>query len=49
MISQAMTTSLKLGSQPTSKGGKDAHKSAGFISKPYLEKPGPSQLAPSAD
>ena len=47
--SQAVTTSLKLGSQLTSKGGIDAAKGAGFISKPYLGKPRPSQLAPSAD
>ena len=43
-----MTTSLKLGSQPNTKGGVDA-KGTGFVSKPYLGKPRPSQLAPSAD
>ena len=48
VISQAVTTSLKLGSQLTTKGGTDA-KGTGFISKPYLGKPRPSQLAPSAD
>ena len=47
-ISQAVTTSLKLGSQPTNKGGIDA-KGAGFISKPYLGKPRPSHLAPTTD
>ena len=49
MISQAVTTSLKLRLQLTSKGGKDDVKGAGFISKPYLEKPRPSQLAPGTD
>ena len=48
-ISQAVTTSLKLGSQLTSKGGIDAAKGAGFISKPYLGNPRPSQLGPSTD
>ena len=48
VISQAVTTSLKLGSQPTMKGGVDA-KGTGFVSKPYLGKPRPSQLAPSMD
>ena len=48
-ISQAMTTSLKLGSQPTGKGEINTDKGTGFISKPYLGKPRPSQLAPSAD
>ena len=49
MISQAVTTSLKLRLQLTSKAGKDADKAAGFISKPYLGKPRPSQLAPVRD
>ena len=47
-ISQAVTTSLKMGSQVTNKGGIDA-KDADFICKPYLGKPRPSQLAPSTD
>ena len=47
-ISQAVTTSLKLGSQPTTKDGTDS-KETGFVSKSYLGKPRPSQLAPSAD
>ena len=47
-ISQAVTISLKMGSQPTNKGGIEA-KGAGFISKPNLGKPRPSQLAPGAD
>ena len=47
-ISQAVTTSLKVGLQLTSKGGMDA-KGAGFTSKPYLGKPRPLQLAPGAD
>ena len=41
VISQAVTTSLKLGSELTSKGGIDADKGAGFITKPYLGKPRP--------
>ena len=49
VISQAVTTSLKLGPQLTSEGGIDADKGAGFISKPYLGKPRPSQLAPGAN
>ena len=48
VINQAVTTSLKLGLQLTTKGGVDA-KGTGFISKPYLGKPRPSQLAPSVD
>ena len=48
VISQAVTTSLKLGLQLTSKGGMDS-KGTGFVSKPYLEKPRPSQLAPGTD
>ena len=47
-ISQAVSTSLKLGLQPNTKGGTDA-KGTGFVSKPYLGKPRPSQLAPSTD
>ena len=46
-ISQAMSTSLKLGSQLNVKGGVDV-KGTGFISKPYLGKPRPSQLASSS-
>ena len=49
VIIQAVTTSLKLGSQLTNKGWIDAAKGVGFISKPYLGKPRPSQLAPSTD
>ena len=45
VISQTVTTSPKLGSQLTTKGGVDA----GFISKPYLGKSRPSQLAPCMD
>ena len=48
VISQAVTTGLKLGSQLTDKGGGNS-KGAGFVSKPYLGKPRPSQLAPGAD
>ena len=48
VISQAVATGLKLGSQLTSKGGADS-KGTGFVSKPYLGKPRPSQLAPSTD
>ena len=48
VISQAVSTSLKLGLQPNTKGGIDA-KGTGFVSKPYLGKPRPSQLAPSAN
>ena len=47
-ISQAVTTSLKMGLQLTNKGGIDA-KGSGFISKPYLGKPRPSQLAQDVD
>ena len=47
-ISQAVTTSLKLGSQSTAKVGIHS-KGTGFVSKPYLGKPRPSQLASSAD
>ena len=43
-----MTTSLKLGLQPNTKGGVDA-KGTGFVSKPYLGKPRPLQLAPGTD
>ena len=48
VISQAVTTSLKLGLQLNTKGGVDA-KGTGFVSKSYLGKPRPSQLAPSTD
>ena len=48
MISQAVTTHLKLGLQLTTKGGVGS-KGTGFVSKPYLWKPMPSQLAPGAD
>ena len=44
VISQAVTICLKLGLQPTTKGGIDA-KGTWFISKAYLGKPRPSQLA----
>ena len=47
-ISQAVTTGLKLGSQSTDKGGMNS-KGAEFVSKPYLWKPRPSQLAPDTD
>ena len=47
-ISQAVTTSLKLNSQPTNKGGAGINGTR-FVSKPYLGKPQPSQLAPGAD
>ena len=47
-ISKAVSTSLKLGSQPNIKGGIDV-KGTGFVSKPYLGKPRPSQLAPSTN
>ena len=47
-ISQAVTSSLKMGLQPTNKGGIEA-KGVSFISKPYLGKPRPSQLAPGVD
>ena len=47
-ISQAVTTGLKLISQPTYKGGAGTNGTE-FASKPYLGKPQPSQLAPGAD
>ena len=47
-ISQAVTTSLKIGSQPTVKGEVE-NKGTGISSKPYIGKPRPSQLAPGAD
>ena len=47
-ISQAVTTSLKIGSQLTFKGEVE-NKGAGFSSKPYLGKPRPLQLAPGTD
>ena len=47
-ISHAVTTSLKMGSQLTVKGGME-NKGAGFSSKPYLGKPRPLQFAPGAD
>ena len=47
-ISQAVTTSLKMGSQQTGKGEVES-KGAGFNSRPYLGKPRPPQLAPGAD
>ena len=46
--SQAVTTSQKIGSQLTVKGGVE-NKGAGFSSKPYLGKPRPLQLGPGAD
>ena len=48
VISETVTTSLKLGLQLTTKGGVDV-KETGFVSKPYLGKPRPSQLAPGMD
>ena len=47
-ISQAVTTSLKMNFQPVSKGGAGMNVTA-YVSKPYLGKPQPSQLAPGAD
>ena len=47
-ISQAVTTSLKVNSQPVNEGG-SGNNGTGYISKPYLGKPWPSQLAPGAD
>ena len=47
-ISQAVTTSLKMGSQLTVKGEVE-NKGAGFNSRPYLGKPRPSQLALGVD
>ena len=47
-ISQAVTTSMKMGSQRAVKGGM-GNKGAGFSSKPYLGKPRPLQLAPGMD
>ena len=46
--SQAVTTGLKLGLQLTNKGGMDSKETV-FVSKPYLGKPRPSQLAPNTD
>ena len=42
-ISQAVTTGLKLSPQPTNKGGAGTN-GTGFVSKPHLGKPQPSQL-----
>ena len=47
-ISHAVNTGLKITSKLTSKGGA-ASNGTGFVSKPYLGKPRPSQLAPRAD
>ena len=47
-ISQAATTSLKMGLQLTGKGEVES-KGAGFNSRPYLGKPRPLQSAPGAD
>ena len=47
-ISQAVTTSLKLSSQPANKGGAGTN-GTGFVSKPYLGKSWPSQLGPGAN
>ena len=47
-ISQAVTTSLKMGLQPTGKGEVE-NKGADFNSRPYLGKPRPLQLAPGTD
>ena len=46
--SQAVTTNLTLSTQPINKGSADSN-GTGFVSKPYLRKPRPSQLAPGAD
>ena len=46
-ISQTVTTSLKITSQLTSKGDA-ASNGTGFVSKLYIGKPRPSQLAPGA-
>ena len=48
VINQAVTTGLKLGLQLTNKGDMDS-KGTGFVSKPYLGKPRPSQLPPGTD
>ena len=48
VVSQAVTISLKLGSQLTHKGSTNSN-GTGFVSKPYLGKSRPSQLAPGAD
>ena len=47
VISQAVTTGLKLCSQPPNKGGANSN-GTGFVSKPYLGKSRPSQLTPGA-
>ena len=47
-ISQAVTTSLKLGSQPINKGGADSNGTR-FVSKPHLGKPRLSQLVSGTD
>ena len=47
-INQAVATGLKLGLQLTTKGGVDS-KGTGFVSKPYLGKLRPSQLALGTD
>ena len=46
-IIQAVTTNLKVNSQPVSKDGTGTN-GTGYVSKPYLGKPKPSQLAPGA-
>ena len=48
VITQAVTTSLKISSQSISKGGAGTTRT-GYVSKPYFGKPQPSQLAPGAD
>ena len=47
-ISLAVTTSLKVNSQPMSKGGAGTNGTR-YVSKPYLGKPWPSHLAAGAD
>ena len=47
-ISQAVTTGLKISSHQMGKGDV-ASNGTGFVRKPYLRKPRPSQLAPGAD
>ena len=48
VISQVVTTSLKVSSQPAKKVGAGTN-GTGYTSKPYLGKSQPSQLAPGAD
>ena len=48
-LSQAVSSSLKIGSKSSKTGCGQWSGNSGFVSKPYLEKPHPSQLAPEAD